>query len=417
MRGKIKIKLIKGEIDGKKETRIFRDCDREIEYQGRAFSLKLNILDKVKFEGSTEKKAISEVENALQILQLQSRELCKRWNAFLVVREEYDRKAEWIRKVFSSFTMLLNNVKLIELEDPSLKREFLQKLLKWFEDTARENEEIKGRWEEIKEELKELEEELRKEEQLEKEEQLKKEEQLEKEAREMAKAGVEKAIENLIEKEYVLSPSVPPEEFKKQLELKDIELAQEECEKALKSFELGVKGLEGGGYEEAIKEFEEALKSLPEDLKARASVLWNLGIALIEWPLGNRSENLNRAIESYKKVLAIYTNEKSPERFAGAQNNLGAAYANLPTGDRAANLNEAINAYEEALKVRTLDRFPWEYAETSANLAVAYAMKGDTSKAREIMEEVVPLSKILGHPRYEKYEAYRGLLARLGEGP
>ena len=98
MRGKIRVKLIKGEIDGKKETRILRDCDKEIEYQGRAFSLKLNILDNVKFEGSTEKRAIREVGEVLQILQGQGGELCKDWNTFAVTREEYNRKAEWIRK-------------------------------------------------------------------------------------------------------------------------------------------------------------------------------------------------------------------------------------------------------------------------------------------------------------------------------
>lgn len=49
-------KTIEGEIDGKKEKRVIRDCEKEIEYQASAFSLKVNVLDRVDVGGSVEKK-------------------------------------------------------------------------------------------------------------------------------------------------------------------------------------------------------------------------------------------------------------------------------------------------------------------------------------------------------------------------
>ena len=140
-----KNKTIEGEIDGKKEKRILRDCDREIEYQSSAFSLKVNVLDKIDVGGSVEKKKIRDVSEVLEVLQMQSRELCKDWNTFAVTREEYNRKADWIRNTFTSFMVILNSIKLTELEDPSLKKEFLQKLFSWFDDAVNKSDYMEER--------------------------------------------------------------------------------------------------------------------------------------------------------------------------------------------------------------------------------------------------------------------------------
>ncbi|NUO08030.1 MAG: hypothetical protein HUU08_05010 [Candidatus Brocadia sp.] len=141
-----KNKTIEGEIDGKKEKRILRDCDKEIEYQGGAFSLKVNVLDKIDVGGSVEKKKIRDVSEVLEVLQMQSRELCKDWNTFAVTREEYNRKADWIRNAFTSFMVILNSIKLTELEDPNLKKEFLQKLFSWFDDAVKKNDYLKEKF-------------------------------------------------------------------------------------------------------------------------------------------------------------------------------------------------------------------------------------------------------------------------------
>ena len=141
-----KDKTIEGEIDGKKETRILRDCDKDIEYQGKAFSLKVNVLDKVDVGGSVEKKKIRESSEVLELLQMQSQELCKDWNTFAVTREEYNKKADWIRNSFASFMAILGSVKLTELEDPNLKKDFLQKLFSWLEGTINQNNNLKEKY-------------------------------------------------------------------------------------------------------------------------------------------------------------------------------------------------------------------------------------------------------------------------------
>ncbi len=141
-----KNKTIEGEIDGKKETRILRDCDKDIEYQGKAFSLKVNVLDKVDVSGSVEKKKIRDASEVLELLQMQSRELCKDWNAFAVTREEYNEKAEWIRNAFTSFMVIFHSIKLTELEDPNLKKEFLQKLFSWFDDAVNKSDYLKEKF-------------------------------------------------------------------------------------------------------------------------------------------------------------------------------------------------------------------------------------------------------------------------------
>ncbi len=139
-------KTIEGEIDGKKEKRVLRDCDKEIEYQASAFSLKVNVLDKVDVGGAVEKKKIRDAGEVLEVLQMQSRELCQDWNTFAVTREEYNKKADWLRNSFTSFMLILNSIKLTELEDPNLKKEFLQKLFSWFEDTINKSDYMKGKF-------------------------------------------------------------------------------------------------------------------------------------------------------------------------------------------------------------------------------------------------------------------------------
>jgi hypothetical protein len=62
-----------------------------------------------------------------------------------------------------------------------------------------------------------------------------------------------------------------------------------------------------------------------------------------------------------------------PADWAETQNNLGKAYAELTTGDRTANLQKAIDLYEAALPVSTEKDFPVAWAETQNNLGIAYA--------------------------------------------
>jgi len=103
---------IECDFDGKKESRRMRDCGKDIEYQSRAFSLRIDVLNKIKVEGSTEKKALQEADKVLKSLQWQSQELCKDWNTCAITREEFNKQSKWLRMSFSKFERILESVKL-----------------------------------------------------------------------------------------------------------------------------------------------------------------------------------------------------------------------------------------------------------------------------------------------------------------
>ena len=130
------------DFDGKHETRKLKDCDGEIEYQKRAFNLRIDVLDKVKIEGSTEKKVLHEADNVLKLLQLRSRKLCERWNNCEITEEQFNNKSEQLEKTFTSFIIILEFAKLRNLADPVVSEQFRQKLIEWFEDAAGENKDI-----------------------------------------------------------------------------------------------------------------------------------------------------------------------------------------------------------------------------------------------------------------------------------
>ena len=235
------------------------------------------------------------------------------------------------------------------------------------------------------------------------------------------KGGLTEEIEKVVEekiKELGLVPPVPKEEFERQiksyeakLSQKELELITEKLEKAKLSFERGTERLEAQNYEGAIKDLEEALKILPGGSEPSLSTHFNLGIALIEFPRGDREGNLKRAIESYKKILSFHTIGKTPERYASTQNNLGTAYWGLSeVRDKESNLGRAITAYNEALGVYTKESFPWYFVETSWNLALALYKKGDLTGALRVMEGMLPVAEGEGHPYIGTFrQFYEGL--------
>ena len=74
-----------------------------------------------------------------------------------------------------------------------------------------------------------------------------------------------------------------------------------------------------------------------------------------------------------------------PLACAATQNNLGAAYSDLPVGDRGENLKKAIECYEAALRVRTETDFPQAWANTMCNLGLAWWDLADHSGDRQLL--------------------------------
>jgi len=128
------------DFDGKHETRKLKDCDGEIEYQTRTFDLKIGVLNKIKIEGSTEKKVLYVADNVFKLLQFCNKRLCERWNNCEITEEEYNKKSEQLEKKFTSFIIILEFAK--NLADPVVSEQLRQKLIEWSEDATGENKDI-----------------------------------------------------------------------------------------------------------------------------------------------------------------------------------------------------------------------------------------------------------------------------------
>jgi CHAT domain-containing protein len=112
------------------------------------------------------------------------------------------------------------------------------------------------------------------------------------------------------------------------------------------------------------------LKDPREQIKAMLRS--GLGDSYLNRRSGDRGNNLDRAIESYKAVLTASTREHFPQQWARTQNNLGNAHAARAGAKRADSLELAIEAYEAALTFYARETFPNEWAITQYNLASVY---------------------------------------------
>jgi CHAT domain-containing protein/tetratricopeptide (TPR) repeat protein len=115
----------------------------------------------------------------------------------------------------------------------------------------------------------------------------------------------------------------------------------------------------------------------PEVIDSILTNLENLSIDIKNFPLGERANNIEIALRSFKLILN--KRELGSEKYAETQNNLGNAYRERIKGEKADNLEDAIKYYTAALQVRTREAFPKDWAMTKSNLATAYnqRIRGD----------------------------------------
>ena len=114
----------------------------------------------------------------------------------------------------------------------------------------------------------------------------------------------------------------------------------------------------------------------------------DLGVSLVENPLGNRADNLEEAIRNYSQALTVYTSQAYPAEWAYIMNSLGNAYCDRIKGERADNLEKAIRYYTQALTVRTRQAFPQMWASTMNNLATAYSDRIRGAKADNLEQAI-----------------------------
>src|SRR5215216_415344 len=144
---------------------------------------------------------------------------------------------------------------------------------------------------------------------------------------------------------------------------------------------------QAGETREAIHLSETALEVVSKNGEPQlwAWVQFQLGTSFGQAPGGDRSENLETAIEHYNQALLVYTIQDFPEQWAAIQNNLASAYANRIRGDRSENLERAIEYCFRALQLYTIQDSPEQWATAHNNLANAYAnrIRGDRSENLE----------------------------------
>jgi tetratricopeptide (TPR) repeat protein len=119
-----------------------------------------------------------------------------------------------------------------------------------------------------------------------------------------------------------------------------------------------------------------------------AALQVELANALQQNPLGNRAENLEKAIHHYQQALEVYTCQAYPQQWATAQNNLAAAYADRIRGERAENLEQAIFHYQQALEVYTRQAYPEDWAMTQNNLGNAYQNRIRGERAENLEQAI-----------------------------
>jgi tetratricopeptide (TPR) repeat protein len=87
-------------------------------------------------------------------------------------------------------------------------------------------------------------------------------------------------------------------------------------------------------------------------------------------PGGDRSGNLQKAIDAYEAALRVRTEKDFPFDWAITQYNLGLLFAGQSTGDRIQNLEKAKSCFEAALRVWSEKGFPDDHRDASNHLAI-----------------------------------------------
>lgn len=123
-----------------------------------------------------------------------------------------------------------------------------------------------------------------------------------------------------------------------------------------------------------INVYKQIVESLrpDDDPHFYASIQANLGRAYRELSVGDREDNLERAIECYLEALRFVIPEEASLQYASILNDLGITYRDLPTGDHEINLGRAIACFQEALRFVTPETATLYYAMTQSNLGNAY---------------------------------------------
>jgi tetratricopeptide (TPR) repeat protein len=99
---------------------------------------------------------------------------------------------------------------------------------------------------------------------------------------------------------------------------------------------------------------------------------YNQGNAWCELPEEEYPDKWQQAILHYEQALRERTKDKNPLRYAATMQNLGTAYRQIGSGDKTANVLKATDCYRRALQVYDLAGFPVQHAALHNNFGNAY---------------------------------------------
>jgi hypothetical protein len=99
----------------------------------------------------------------------------------------------------------------------------------------------------------------------------------------------------------------------------------------------------------------------------------SLGVAYLVFSMRqNEPKVVQSAAAAFREALTVFTPDRHPHEWASAESNLASALIRSRLGDRSGNLELAIESFEASLTVFTLDGFPADWAGNQHNLAQAY---------------------------------------------
>ncbi|MDF5732259.1 MAG: tetratricopeptide repeat protein [Rhizonema sp. PD38] len=124
---------------------------------------------------------------------------------------------------------------------------------------------------------------------------------------------------------------------------------------------------------------DELTRVKPDEAQDIARNLLKFSSFIQQFPLNDRTSNIEIAIAGYQMALIVFTRDEFPQYWGTAQSNMGIAYRNRILGNRVDNIERAIAIHTAVLEVRT--RGSEEWARTQMNLGAAYLDRivGDTA--------------------------------------
>ena len=163
----------------------------------------------------------------------------------------------------------------------------------------------------------------------------------------------------------------------------------------------------------------EAENALDDADKGKSPKAWGeaqdkYAIALIGLATGNRTKNLNKALDALNQAMTVFTESTYPDQWALAMHKVGAIYNYLPTGDRQANIQKAIQSFRAALRVLTEKTHPEDWASSMNNLAVSYRNLQVGDREANVRQAIDTYNAVL-RVRSEKSDpqAYAGTMNNL----